>query len=382
MSHLATGWSRLRAWSASHDAELRLCVRSTTAAVLTLAVSQLLQLPIALWAVLTAVILTQISVGRSLKASMDYLITTLGGAIYAGAIGALVPHDNQFAVFAALAIALAPAVLLAALYPRFSAAPFTAVMVFFAPTITHTGPIAAAFERVIEVAVGCVVGLMVSLVVLPARAHDLAIEAATQMLALMARFLPELFARLTPGPDRPALSDMQSRIGEALGRLDKVAAEAAHERITRLGAEPDHGPLLRTMLRLRHDFVIIGRAAIAPLPGVFGARLAPHLARVGETVADYLRASGAALSTRQAPPPLDEVEAALDGYAAEITALRRQGLTRELPDDTLEHIFALGFALDQLRLHLRDLARCVAEHAPARNAPVAKAAVNAGHTRP
>src|SRR6266404_3359279 len=291
MSHLATGWSGLRAWSASHDAELRLCVRSTTAAVLTLAVSQLLHLPIALWAVLTAVILTQISVGRSLKASMDYLITTLGGAIYAGAIGAIVPHDNQFAVFAALAIALAPAVLLAALYPRFSAAPFTAVMVFFAPTITHTGPIAAAFERVIEVAVGCVVGLVVSLVVLPARAHDLAIEAATQMLALMARFLPELFARLTPSPDRPELSDMQNRIGEALGRLDKVAAEAAH-----------------------------------------------------------------------------------DGYAAEITALRRQGLTRELPDDTLEHIFALGFALDQLRLHLRDLARCVAEHAPARNAPVAEAA--------
>jgi len=103
---------------------------------------------------------------------------------------------------------------------------------------------------------------------------------------------------------------------------------------------------------------------------------------VGETVADDLRASGAALSTRQGPPPLEEVEAALDGYAAEIAALRRQGLTRELSDDMLEHIFALGFALDQLRLHLRDLARCVGEHAPARNAPVAKAAVNAGDTRP
>src|SRR5262249_18050954 len=93
---------------------------------------------------------------------------------------------NQFAVFAALAIALAPAVLLAALNPRFSAAPFTAVMVFFGPTITHTGPIAAAFERVIEVAVGCVVGLVVALVVLPARAHDLAVQAATQMPELLA----------------------------------------------------------------------------------------------------------------------------------------------------------------------------------------------------
>ena len=94
MSQLATGWSGLRAWSASHDAELRLCVRSTTAAVLTLAAAQVLHLPIALWAVLTAVILTQISVGRSLKASMDYLITTLGGAIYAGAISAIASPAN------------------------------------------------------------------------------------------------------------------------------------------------------------------------------------------------------------------------------------------------------------------------------------------------
>src|SRR4029450_10423285 len=171
MSRLATSWNRLRTWSASHGAELRLCVRSTTAAVVTLAASQVLHLPIALWAVLTAVILTQISVGRSFKAPIDYLARTLGGAGSARAIGARVAHDNQFAVFAALAIALAPAVLLAALNPRFSAAPFTAVMVFFGPTITHTGPIAAAFERVIEVAVGCVVGLVVSLLVLPL-AHD------------------------------------------------------------------------------------------------------------------------------------------------------------------------------------------------------------------
>ena len=104
MSHLATGWRELRTWSADHSAELRLCVRSTTAAVLTLAAAQLLHLPIALWAVLTAVILTQINVGRSLKASTDYLLSTLGGAVYAGAIGALVPHDNAVAVFAALAI--------------------------------------------------------------------------------------------------------------------------------------------------------------------------------------------------------------------------------------------------------------------------------------
>jgi uncharacterized membrane protein YccC len=378
MSRLAASWGRLRAWSATHGAELRLCVRSTTAAVLTLAAAQALHLPIALWAVLTAVILTQISVGRSLKASMDYLVSTLGGAVYAGAIGAFVPHDNSLAVYAALALALAPAVLLAALNARFSAAPFTAVMVFFGPTITHTGPIAAAFERVIEVAVGCVIGLFVSLVVLPARAHDFVLEAATQMLALMAKFLPELFAGFTGSLDQQALSEMQNRIGEDLGRLDKLAGEAVHERITRLGAEPDQRPLLRTMVRLRHDIIMIGRAALAPLPGAFVPRLRPHLSRISEACADYLRASGAALSGWQAAPPLDAVESALDGYAAEFAALRREGLTRELPDEAVERIFAFGFALDQLHLHLRDLARCVAELAPADSASVASVAATSG----
>jgi hypothetical protein len=34
---------------------------------------------------LTAVILTQMSVGRSMKATIDYLLGTLGGATYTGA---------------------------------------------------------------------------------------------------------------------------------------------------------------------------------------------------------------------------------------------------------------------------------------------------------
>ena len=98
--------------------------------------------------------------------------STLGGAVYAGAVGTIVPHPNEIALLVALALAVAPAVLVAATNPRFSAAPFSAVMVFFGPTITHAGPIASAVERVTEVAVGAIVGLIVSLVVLPGRARS------------------------------------------------------------------------------------------------------------------------------------------------------------------------------------------------------------------
>jgi uncharacterized membrane protein YccC len=172
MKRMATTWRWLRRLPRERSAELRLCLRMTTAAVLSLAVSHFLNLPIALWTVLTAVILTQMSVGRSLNATTDYLLGTLGGAIYAGAVGTLVPHDSEATLLVALAIAVAPAALVVAVNPRFSAATFTAVMVFLAPSITHAGPIASAAERVLEVAVGGVVGLFVSLVVFPARAHD------------------------------------------------------------------------------------------------------------------------------------------------------------------------------------------------------------------
>jgi hypothetical protein len=92
---------------------------------------------------------------------------------------------------------------------------------------------------------------------------------------------------------------------------------------------------------------------------------------VSESVADYFRTSAAALSARQAPPSLDTVGAALDGYAAEFAALRREGFTRALADEAAERIFALGFALDQLQLHVRDLARCVAELGPSDSAAAA-----------
>jgi uncharacterized membrane protein YccC len=51
-----------------------------------------LDLRLPLWAVLTAIIGTQMkmSVGRSLKATIDYLAGTLGGAIYGSVVGVLV----------------------------------------------------------------------------------------------------------------------------------------------------------------------------------------------------------------------------------------------------------------------------------------------------
>ena len=98
MSRIATEWRSLHTQVLAHRAQLSLSLRLTIAAVLSFMLSRLLHLPLPLWAVLTAVILTQVSFGRSLKATIDYLVGTLGGAVYAGAIAALVPHTDEIAL--------------------------------------------------------------------------------------------------------------------------------------------------------------------------------------------------------------------------------------------------------------------------------------------
>src|SRR5262245_43693142 len=185
MNHIAMAGKWVRSWLTSHRVELGLCLRVTISAVLTFVAAHFLNLAIALWAVLTAVILTQLNVGRSAKATTDYYTATVGAATCAGVIRTLFPHADEISLLAMPAIAIAPAALFASINERFSAAPCTVVLVLLAPTITHAAPLASALERVKEVAVGGVIGLLVSNLVFPARAYDLVIEAAAQILAVM-----------------------------------------------------------------------------------------------------------------------------------------------------------------------------------------------------
>jgi uncharacterized membrane protein YccC len=355
-------FSRLSGLIHQRRVQLALSIRVTIAALVALALAQFLQLPLPLWAVLTAVIVTQMSVGRSLKTTFDYLVGTLGGAIYGGAVGLLIPHSNEIALLAVLAIAVAPLALLAAINPRFSVAPITAIIVLLVPMMTHATQIASALDRVLEVALGGVIGLAISFLFMPSSAHPLLVATA-RTLDHMARAFSELLAGLTEGLDPDSLHRTHDGIGQDLVQLNVLGAEAEDERSARLAVGPDTGPLLRTLLRLRHDLAMLGRVAIIPLPEEFATRLESPLAHANVALADYLRASGAALLARRGPPSLNSVKSALNEYAGEIAALRRDGLTRTLPGDAAERFFAIGFALEQIYNNVADLERCVAEWA-------------------
>lgn len=341
--------------------QLGLAIRVTVAATAAYAIATALHLLLPLWAVLTSLIVTQMSVGRSLKATRDYMLGTVGGAIYGGAIAVLIPYSGEVQLLGLLVLAVAPLAFVAAIHPSLSAATVTAVIVLLVPTMHHADPMTSAIDRVSEVSVGAITGLLVSFVVLPSRAVRQIRANAGHLLELIADAFTELLAGLTRGRDSDALHGIQDGIGSAIVALNALGAEAERERAARLSSGPDTGPLLRTVLRLRHDVVMIGRATVVPLPAEVQVRLAGPLSEVSATIAAYMRSAAEALRSGVGAPAIRPVHLALERYANEVAAVRRDGLLRGHPGDTAERFFALSFSLEQMHQNLSDLDRVVGE---------------------
>jgi len=248
-----------------------------------------------------------------------------------------------------------------AINPSLSAATVTAVIVLLVPAMNHANPLDSTIDRLFEVTVGALTGLVVSFLVLPSRAVSQIRIGAAELLELLAAAFAELLAGLTRGLDNDALHGIQDGIGTAMAGLHATGLEAERERATHLSTGPDTGPLLRTIQRLRHDVVMIGRASVVPLPANVQARLARPLSDVSNAIVGYMRAAAASLRNGSGAVDIAPVDAALQAYAAEVAALRSEGLIRGVPVDVAERFFALGFSLEQMRQNLNDLDRCHAE---------------------
>ena len=69
----------------------------------------------------------------------------------------------------------------------------------------------------------------------------------------------DLFEALAWRSDVARVGRLQDDLRSALARLESVAAEAKHERRSRLSNECDPDPLVRTLRRLRNDLLLIAR---------------------------------------------------------------------------------------------------------------------------
>ena len=355
-------------WLTRHRQKFVHAARMTTASVAAFALVHAIGLPGGLWAVITALVVNQSSVGGSLKAVFEQFLGSLFGAVYGAAVALAIAPDDPLSRAAALVIALAPPSILAAFSFGFRIAPVTAaLMLLLSGVDVEAGPLGLAASRILEVGLGCGVGLLVSVLVVPARASRSVLETTAQVASLLAAQLEALASG--SGAKQAELGSLAVTTRESLIRLEVLVQEAARERRSWLTDIPDVEPLLRTMRRLRHDVSMLRRAAREAGHDTLHEPAAHSWLHAATTGATTLRRVGEALLGRRAPEDSNALAQAVRAYRNALDEMRRAGVTRSLSTATLGRLFGIGFALEQFRRDLDDLIERSGEIHTSRNRP-------------
>ncbi len=346
-------------WLSQNRFKLEHAFRMTAASLATYACAEALGLSQGFWAVITALIVTQNNVGGTIKAALQRFVGSLLGAVYGSAIVHFIPHSDGSTRAVALIVAVAPLSFLAALSAGFRIAPITAIIVLLGSIGATLGPLGFAEERVLEVGLGCTIGLLVSVLVVPVRASRSVLETASEVARLLAEQLETL-----ANPDDTAqvrLSALVVQTRQSLHGLETQIGEAARERHSRLTDLPDPEPLLRTLMRLWHDVTTIRRAVGKPGQEAFGDQSAQGWRSIAGAGATHLKALADAMANKRPPERSDAMTQAIDAYRAAIDGMRRSEQTRHLTTDTLWSLIGTGFALEQLHRDLDDLVERIEE---------------------
>jgi uncharacterized membrane protein YccC len=350
-----------------HIAELRHALRVVTAVVAAFAVVKLLGLPQGWWAVITALLVVQTSVGGSLKAALDRLWGTIAGALYGALVAIAIPHTSDLGLAVAIAAAILPLAWLAAVNAIFRVAPVTALIVLL-PIYGHAAsPLVSALDRVFEIVIGNIVALAVTFAILPTRAHSQLREAAARVARLNADLMDRLIDGLTNDLGRQGVPPLHARIRSALKQTETAAEEAARERKMRVSDDRDPEPVVRTLYRVRHDLVMVGRAAVKPLPATILGDFTPLLSTLRKDAGAVLRGISASLLARTGAPALDDYQASARAISQAIEGLADD--RKRLPREEAARLFTLRFALEQLGEDMRDLASRTTEMAKPYSGP-------------
>lgn len=336
----------------------KLGLRATVAAVAAYGLAYGLALPNGYWAVLTAILVVQSTIGASLSVAMDRALGTVVGGII-GVAAADLAGPSVPLTFVALAVGVLLTSTLAARYASFKLAPVTVGIVLLSDP-THAEPLLSGLHRVMEIAIGGVVGVACAILILPERALvNLFPHCATALR--LSGWLLELGrdGLLGRGLDPAVIDRLNAGARKALRAADARVADARAERVGRLSSHADPAPVVRTCRRLWHSVIILLRGADRPLAEPLAARIGPHLDAAVTTLRAHMEALAARLDGGEAADFHQTVAAARSAVAAleaEAERLNAEGALDAASGETLAALFAAVSASSHVEENLEDLA--------------------------
>ncbi len=334
--------SRFATW---RETDWRHGTRLAVAVVVAFTVSTLCRLPESFWAVMSALIVARPTAGSTLGAGWDRVRGTMSGTVI-GLAGVWLHHVGAGSQMGTLAI-IAVVAFLSAIVPAMRSAPISALIILNSGGIPGHSALDVAGLRAIEIAIGVVSGVAVSLAAFATHARERFVDASTDWLRESAAHAVD---DLTCGPVAAAVRDARRERNRAtLRKLAELAVGADREARWLARERPvdskaiDHVGAARVMTRIASDVGSVVRAADCA-PATLDADARRSLADAVDTA---LRATADAL-------------VGADGGSSGFAALRRWAS----PADTSSGWVAASAHL--LLQDLRHLARVASRAEPRR----------------
>ncbi|MGE4371569.1 MAG: FUSC family protein [Xanthobacter sp.] len=349
----------------AQPAHLKQGLRACIAALVTFGLGTALHLPNSYWAVLTAVLVVQSTVGASLSIAIERTLGTLVGGVV-GVAAAALAGTSQLLTFLALGLGILITSTLSARSSAYKLAPVTVVIVLLAEA-SHASAWVSALFRLMEIGIGGVTGVLCALLILPARALVFLFPHCAEVVRNCARLMAMGRDGMLGRPYFPDTVDaLNARTRTVLRAADGRAKEAHTEQ--RWSGQLDAAPVVRSCRRLWHSVIIMLRNAERPLPEALRTHIGPELDRAVEALCTHMEA----LSARMENGPSDAQAAMAARISVAALEARADNLNAAHVLDAasgadLTALFATISACTHVRNNLEDLAQRLTElHVPER----------------
>ncbi|KAA1180235.1 FUSC family protein [Rhizobium tropici] len=332
-------------------------LRVMIACTITYAISQFLHLQQGYWAVFTVLIVMQASVGATAGMAADRLVATVAGALLGG-VAVFVTPQEPLAIGIALICVVGFSSFVAARVPRLRNAGLTAAIVM----LTHSAAVPVeifVIDRIAEITLGGVVGVLASLFILPTRSRTMVLERFGSALDVMAQILRTLASAVEKGEPVSA-SQANIALRQSLMATEALLTDAQRERAFWLTKEGISEAIPRSLWRIRNDMTYVSHIVETPFPPAIVEAIGPQAGGVLEAQARFAEACGRALRAGGEIDP--EVLSAGDGaFEAAFSTLQRSEAAQSMDFSETGRLFGLDFTLRRMRQNFLDLADRIRE---------------------
>ncbi len=340
---------------ARESASLKQGIKTGLAGAITYAMYVGWHLPQGYWAVITALVVTQVTQGASWKPALYRTIGSTAGAL-AAMLLFLILGPGTFRVGITLFVLASLFGALTVLHPSFSAAGFTAAIVLLLGRIEGT-PFHTGWLRVLYTLLGSFVAFAVGALLWPVRAREGLRRKIANILDGAGVLYRAVTAAALQGVDNEQqvrqldsqLHDLRRGITQ---QMDEARTELAFSRFNRSAYQQLvelADQVRRRLTAMAEDRSLYVHARVEP-------GLVPSLANVVEKTSQNFAALSEAIRKRSSPSNSEELEAAIRELDADLAKLREQRATAPFALDRMLPFWALVFNLREVAQDLDRMA--------------------------